>query len=98
MSKKTPEQELDEVFHALPDWVRAMYPDKSLAERVKLGFEHQQKIWTETFLSEVKDHEKTKSFLLFLVKTHGLDFSEEYWKFLISKDVDAAAKKSEKAS
>lgn len=95
MSEKTPEQELDDVFHALPDWVRSMYPDKSLAERVKLGFEFQQKTWTETFLSEVRDHEKVKAFLIFLTRSHGMDFGEEYWKFLISKDLEAK-KKSEK--
>jgi len=87
---KSSEQQLDEVFHAIPEWVRQLYPDKSLAERVKLGFEYQQKTWTETYLAETKDHEKVKAFLLFLVKTHGLDFSEEYWKFLVNKDLQNA--------
>jgi len=95
-SRLLAEQKLDKVYHAIPEWVHRLYPDKSLAEKVALGFEYQQKTWTETFLREVQDHTKIKQFLIFVMKMHGLDWGTEYWKFLTQRDLDAQ-KKSEKS-
>lgn len=86
------EQKLDQIYHAIPEWVHRQYPDKTLGEKIKLGFEYQQKSWTDSFLREMNDHEKVKAFLLYLTKTHGMDFGQEYWNYLTSKDLDSNKK------
>lgn len=85
------EQQLDKVYHAIPQWVNQMYHDCSLAERVKKGFEHQLKSWTDSYVREVQDHTKMREFCLFLCKKQGLDLTQEYWNFLISKDLEKAS-------
>ena len=82
----TPEQSLDKVYHAIPEWVHRLYPNKSLDEKVALGFEYQQKTWTETFMREVQEHRKISRFLIFLMKKHGFDWATEYWAFLTAED------------
>lgn len=91
-SMTTSEQQLDKVYHSIPEWIHRLYPNKSLAEKIQMGFEYQQKTWTETFLREVKDHEKVKAFLLYLTKTHGMDFGQEYWNFLVFRDLESNKK------
>jgi hypothetical protein len=82
----TAEQHLDKIYHSIPEWVHRLFPDKSLAEKVQLGFEYQQKQWTESFMREVQDHRKVAQFLIFVMRTHGFDYATEYWKFLTDKD------------
>lgn len=88
------EQELDKVFHALPEWVRRNYPEASVAERVKLGFDEAQKTWTESLMREIQNHEKTKEFLIYIVRTRGIDYGQEYWNYLMSKDKEEQKKRS----
>lgn len=87
---RSAEQELDRIYHAIPEWVHRQYPTHSLADRVRLGFESQQKMWTETFLREVKDHRTASDFSSYLTHTHGLDHTEQYWNFLMSRQKKAA--------
>jgi hypothetical protein len=86
------DQQLDKVYHAIPEWVHQLFPGKSLAEKIELGFDSQQKNWTESFLREVRDHERVASFLIFVMGTHGFDYATEYWKFLTLKDEEKAKK------
>lgn len=85
------DQELDRVYHAIPEWVHRQFPNLSLSEKIKLGFEHQQKTWTETFLREVRDREKANGFIIYLIRKNGLDLGQEYWNYLISKDPQPVA-------
>lgn len=90
------EQELDKVYHAIPEWISQLKPEMSLSERIAFGFEYQQRTWTESFLKEVADNKNIREFLVFLIKKRGLDYAEEYWNFLIQKDLDSATKSETK--
>lgn len=89
---KPPEQELDDVFHALPEWVRRTYPNMSLAERVGHGFTDAQKVWTESFLNEVRNHQATRDFLHHICQKHNLDYGQEYWNYVMGKKLGSVQK------
>lgn len=80
------DQELDRIYHAIPEWVHRQFPGMSLAEKVKLGFEYTLKTWTETYIAEVKRHTETNGFVLYLLRKEGLDLSKEYWDYLRFRD------------
>jgi hypothetical protein len=84
-SRYIAEQELDKVYHSIPEWVHRLFPKLSLSEKVAKGFDYQQKYWTETFLSEVKRHEEASNFASYLIKKHNLNRFDEYFRFLLSK-------------
>lgn len=90
--KSTAEQQLDKVYHAIPEWVHRLFPGKSLAEKISLGFDSQQKSWTESFIREVQDNRKVSEFLIFVMRTHGFDYAPEYRKFLTHKDEEKRKK------
>jgi hypothetical protein len=77
------DKELDKVYHSIPSWVNRMYPDASLSDRIRLGFEHQQKIYSDTLLREMEETHKMRAFASWLVKNGGLDFMEQYFKFIV---------------
>lgn len=91
------EQELDKVYHALPEWVRRSYPEASVAERVKIGFEESQKVFRESLLREIENHKATKDFLHHIMQKQGLDYGQEYWNYLMDKNF-RQPEKSEKGS
>lgn len=84
-SRDRAEQELDKVYHAIPQWVHRLYPNIPLDEKVRKGFDYQQKQWTETYLAEVWRHEETREFVSYLLKKYNLDRFTEYSNFLLSK-------------
>ena len=81
------EQQLDQIYHAIPEWVHRLFPDKSLAERVKLGFSHQEQYWANTLRELHASLKLRQEFIAFLMENQKLDFMENYWKFLTSKDL-----------
>lgn len=91
-ARLTAEQRLDKVYHAIPGWVHRLYSNKSLDEKIEMGFDLQQKKWTETFLREVQENTKVREFLIFVMRTHGFDYTTEYFKFLAFKDEEKAKK------
>ncbi len=92
----TAEQQLDRIYHAIPEWVNREFPQHTLAERIATGFKEVQKRWEKTYCEEVQAHEKMRKFLTYLTKKHGLNFMDEYWNFLISKDLEKAKTEEEK--
>jgi hypothetical protein len=81
------EQMLDRIYHALPEWVHHSFPNDTLDMKVIRALAHVQETWTQNFMREVQDHAKTKEFLVWLCKKHGHTFENNYWNFLISKDL-----------
>lgn len=75
-------QELDRVYHAIPEWVHRMNPNASPSEKVKKGFAHVQELFTDTVKTNAEEREKKAAFLAFVFATHGLDYMTEYWAFL----------------
>jgi len=84
-SRYIAEQELDKIYHAIPQWVHRLFPNAPLEEKIRRGFDYQQKYWTETFLSEVKRHEEASNFASHLTKKYNLNHFNEYFRFLLSK-------------
>lgn len=91
---KSAEQQLDDVFHALPEWIRRNYPEVSVADRVRLGFEHAQQVWMDSLQSEHKNHQATRDFLHHVMQKHNLDFGQEYWNYVIGRDFNKVQKSS----
>lgn len=95
-SRLSAEMELDKVYHAIPEWVHRLFAGQPLSEKVAMGFDRLQSNWTETFINEVQGTQKVREFLLFLIRKHGIDYGQEYWNFLISKQLDEKKKLEEK--
>ena len=82
---KEAEEQLDAIYHAIPEWIHREFPNIPLAEKVEKGFVRQQKVLTDIYLNQVKDYDKMKEFASWLVKKHDSDFMHEYWEFLVSQ-------------
>ena len=95
-ARATAEQQLDRIYHAIPQWVNCAYPQHTLAERIAVGFAEQQKKWEELYRQEVLARDKMNAFVVHLTKKHGLNFMDEYWNFLVSKDLETAKTEKEK--
>lgn len=80
------EQELDRIYHALPDWCNRQFREEPLSDRVKHGFEEIQQILTDTIKRDCKERDDQAAFIQYLIKTHGLNFGNEYWNYLRSKE------------
>ena len=52
--------------------------------------------WTETYLREVEEHFKIKSFAIYIMKKLGLSWETEYWNYLVNKDLEKATTDTEK--
>ena len=85
-SKCSAEQQLDKIYHSIPEWVHRMYPTHTLAERIKCGFEDQFGKWSESCRKEIERHDKTTSFLMYLMKKYGFSYVDEYWDYLNQKN------------
>lgn len=90
------EKMLDKIYHALPEWVNRAYRDQPLNERVAQGFKQQEESWQHTYMKEVQNHTKMREFVIWLCKTHGHDFENNYWNFLVSKDLENASEEEKK--
>ena len=94
-ARYTAEQELDKIYHSIPEWVHRLFPNLSLSEKIAKGFEYQKKVWCDAYVSEVEKAKKMTDFSTYIVKEHGLDYFNSYWNFLIHKDL-VTAKENEK--
>lgn len=79
------EKQLDRIYHAIPEWVHRSFPNEPLDVKIIKALGEIQEMWTSSYLREVQDHAKAMEFSAWLCKTHGVDFSDNYWKFLISR-------------
>lgn len=78
------EEELDKIYHSIPDWVKKQFPNQSLSERIKNGFEKIDKQFTEEILKNSSEKEKNSAFIKFIFKKYGLNFEKEYLDFLFN--------------
>ena len=90
------EQELDKVYHAIPEWVHRAYPTLSLAEKIARGFEQQQASYCDSLTQALQKQGEMRAFAIFIANKHCLNWMNEYWNFLISKDLEKAKTEEEK--
>ena len=81
------EQQLDAIYHAIPEWIHREFSNLPLAEKVKRGFEHQQKVLTDIYLKQVEDYNRMRDFSSWMVKIYNSEFFKDYWEFLVSKGI-----------
>ncbi len=75
------EQELDAIYHALPEWVNRQFPNVSLSKKIKMGFEYQEKNWIDAYLKESDRLKDASDFSNYLVNKYKVDFLTEYFRF-----------------
>lgn len=79
------EQQLDKINHSIPEWVHRQFPQHTLAEKIKVGFEEIGNRWFKMYSDKSKHSQDIEHFLVYVLEKHGFNFTDEYFKYLASK-------------
>ncbi len=87
----TPDEQLDEVYHALPEWARPL-EDRSLAENISYRFKHIEELYLREITRKHKVEKERNGIINFAAKKLNTTFEELYWEFLKSKHPEPVQK------
>lgn len=83
---RTAEEQLDDIYHTIPEWVHDSNNKESLANKVKNGFKQVADMVTKICESDKKEKQSLRDFNDFLITKLKSEFGKEYWEFLNRKE------------